>query len=127
MLQVHQHQSLEEASSELLDFILQPKNWVMLTQLKQDPARRPGQNPDYQRQVGNLGICASVDVTADLSAFLRIAFKAPNLTPTKAADHLTAFLGDRIPMVPNSEWQVQVDPKNWIHFIRRYSGAALSA
>lgn len=127
MLQGHHHQSLEEASKELLDFILDPKNWVMLTQLRRDPSRRPGENPDYQRQVGNLAVCASVDVTAELGVFLRIAFKAPNLTPTKAADHLTDFLGERIPLVPNSEWQVQVDPKSWIHFIRRYSGEPLRA
>ena len=127
MLQIHQHQTLEEASGELLEFILHPKNWVALSELKKNPSQRPGQNPDYQRQVGNVRVCASIDVTAELGVFLRIAFRAPNLTPSKAADHLAAFLKDRIPMVPNSEWQVQVDPKSWIHFIRRYTGDALRA
>lgn len=127
MLQIHEHATLEEASSELLEFILEPENWVPLAELKRDPSRRPGQNPAYQRQVGTLRICASVDVTADLGVFLRVAFRQPNLTPTKAADYLSAFLGDKIPLLPNSEWQVQVDAKNWIHFIRRYTGEHLKS
>ena len=51
-----------------------------------------GQNAVYQRRVGTLRICASVDVSATLDVYLRIAFRAPGLTPVKAADHLEAFL-----------------------------------
>src|SRR5919106_2415850 len=105
MLSIHENRTLEEASSDLLAFILDPSNWVMLEELRQHPNQRPGENADYQRRVGALRICASVDVTPRLDAFLRIAFRGPGLTPTRAADHLAAFLGERIPLTPNSEWQ----------------------
>lgn len=127
MLQIPEHSTVEEASRELLDFILSPQNWVVLSELRQKPAARPGQNPDYQRRVGNLRICASVDVTPSLDTFVRVAFRGPGLTPPKAADHLAEFLGPRIPLLPNSEWQVQVDARNWIHFIRRYTHETLQA
>jgi len=39
----------------------------------------------------------------------------------RAADHLEAFLGSRLPLVPNSEWQVAIDGRRWVHFIRRYA------
>ena len=127
MLQIDEHSTVEEASRDLLEYILSPENWVMLSELKQRPDARPGQNPAYQRRVGNLRICASVDVTASLDTLLRIAFRAPGLTPPKGADHLASFLAPRIPLLPNSEWQVQIDEKNWIHFIRRYTTPSLSA
>lgn len=127
MLSIHEHSTLEEASTELLEFVLSPQNWVALSELKSNPNARPGQNPDYQRRVGSLRICASVDLTANLEGFLRIAFRAPGLTPMKASDHLEAFLKDHLPLTPNSEWQVQIDERNWIHFIRRYTGVPLQA
>lgn len=127
MLQVHEHPTVEEASTELLHFILDASNWIDLAALNSKPEGRPGQNPAYQRCVGNLRICASVDITATLDVYLRIAFRAPGLSPTKASDHLAEFLGERIPLTANSEWQVQVDSRNWIHFIRRYAGPALQA
>lgn len=125
MLSIHEHPTLEDASGELLRFILNPVNWVALEQLGEDPGARPGQNPDYQRQVGKLRICASVDVTPTLEVFLRIAFSSPGLTPIKAADHLETFLKGCIPLMPNSEWQVEVDERRWIHFIRRYTQETL--
>ncbi|XXF79323.1 hypothetical protein P2318_06110 [Myxococcaceae bacterium GXIMD 01537] len=127
MLSIHEHATVEEASADLLDFILGPDNWVSLAQPSQDPSARPGQNALYQRRVGSLRICASVDVTPELGVFLRIAFRAPGLTPVKAADHLEAFLKTRLPLTPNSEWQVEVDERRWIHFMRRYAGAHLAA
>jgi hypothetical protein len=127
MLSIHENRTLEEASSDLLAFILDPSNWVMLEELRQHPNQRPGENADYQRRVGALRICASVDVTPRLDAFLRIAFRGPGLTPTRAADHLAAFLGERIPLTPNSEWQVQVDERGWVHFMRRYAPTTLKA
>lgn len=127
MLQIPEHSTLQEASRNLLDFILSPQNWVLLSELDQKPAARPGQNPDYQCLVGNLRICASVDVTPSLETFVRVAFRGPGLTPKKAADHLVSFMGPRIPLWPNSEWQVQVDARNWIHFIHCYTRAALEA
>lgn len=127
MLQVAQHESVAEASSELLDFILLPQNWVSLPELPEHPERRPGQNAKYQRKVGSLRICASVDVSDELQVFLRIGFRSPGLTPVKAADHLEQFLQKRLPLVPNTEWQVEVDPRGWIHFMRPYQGSALKA
>ncbi len=125
MLSIHEFPTLEDASGELLRFILNPANWVALERLEEDPDSRPGQNAAYQRQVGKLRICASVDVTPSLEVFLRIAFRAPGLTPMKAADHLETFLKSRIPLTPNSEWQVEVDERRWIHFIRRYTQQTL--
>jgi hypothetical protein len=51
----------------------------------------------------------------------------PELSPSRAADHLGSFLDRRIPLTPNSEWQVEVDARDWVHFIRRYAGAPLEA
>jgi hypothetical protein len=127
MLSIHEHASLEDASRELLDYILVPTHWVHLPSLKDNPSARPGQHPDYQCRVGPLRICASVDVTGELEVFLRVAFRAPGLTPLKAADHLADFLRTRMPLTPNTEWQVEVDERNWIHFMRRYTGGALQA
>lgn len=127
MLSIHEHRTVEDASADLLGFILDPKNWVALDGLRDRPSQRPGQNPDYQRRVGALRICASVDVTRALDVFLRIAFRAPGLTPTRASDHLAAFVRRRIPLVPNAEWQVQVDERGWIHFMRRWVPRPLAA
>ena len=127
MLSIAEHESVEDASTHLLDFVLAPANWVSLAQASEDPTGRPVQNALYQRRVGPLRICASVEVTGELGAQLRIAFRGPGLTPVKAADHLEAFLKPRLPLTPNSEWQVEVDERRWIHFVRRYAGANLQA
>lgn len=127
MLSSHQHTTVEDAGRDLLRFILDPAHWISIERLAREPHLRPGQNPDYQRQVGTLRICASVDVTPSLDVFLRVGFRAPGLTPVKAADHLEAFLRGRLPLTPNTEWQVEVDDRRWIHFIRRYSPNTLKA
>jgi hypothetical protein len=127
MLAIHEHATVEEASSDLLDFILTPENWLSIEQQAADASVRPAQNALYQRRVGPLRICASVEVSSPLETFLRVAFRAPGLTPVKAADHLEAFLRKRLPLTPNSEWQVEVDERRWIHFVRRYAGARLQA
>ncbi len=114
-------------AADLLDFILTPANWLSIEQQAADASVRPAQNALYQRRVGPLRICASVEVSAPLEVFLRVAFRAPGLTPVKAADHLEAFLRTRLPLTPNSEWQVEVDERRWIHFVRRYAGARLQA
>ena len=127
MLAIHEHATVEEASSDLLDFILTPENWLSVEQQTEDASARPAQNVLYQRRVGPLRICACVEVSAPLEVFLRIAFRAPGLTPVKAADHLESFLKTRLPLTPNTEWQVEVDERRWIHFVRRYAGARLQA
>ncbi|WP_037584445.1 hypothetical protein [Stigmatella aurantiaca] len=127
MLAIHEHMTVEEASGDLLGFVLVPDNWLPLERQAEDPSVRPVQNAVYQRRVGPLRICACVDVSATLDVSLRVAFRAPGLTPVKAADHLETFLRNRMPLTPNSEWQVEVDERRWIHFVRRYTGAHLQA
>lgn len=127
MLQVTQSATVEEAGKDLLGFILDPCHWVVLDRLADQPHERPGSNPNYQRRVGPISICASVDVTDDLGVFLRIAFRSSKLTPVKAAEHLEQFLHSRLPLLPNTEWQVQIDERKWIHFIRRWCADSLTA
>ncbi|MFZ5471582.1 MAG: hypothetical protein ACOZIN_19325 [Myxococcota bacterium] len=127
MLAIDQATTIEQAGRELLDYILEAKNWVSLARIGFEPTARPGQNPAYQRRVGSLWICASVDVTPTLEVYLRVAFRGANLSPMKAADCLESFLSPRIPFLPNSEWRVEIDSRRWIHFIRPYVGERLEA
>lgn len=127
MLSIIENTSLEDAGAELFDFIRQPRHWVWLAGLSREPGKRPGQNPRYQRQVGSLSICASVDVTPSLRAYLRVGFRAPGLTPSKAADHLEQFLAGRLPLRPGGEWLVEVDARKWVHFFRPWTGLPLDA
>lgn len=127
MLSINEHATLEEASGELLEFVLEPYHWVASTPQREDPAAQVGQEADYQRRVGSLRVYAAVEVAASLEVFLRVAFRAPGLTPVKAADHLEVFLKQRLPLTPNSEWQVEVDERRWIHFVRRYAAACMRA
>jgi hypothetical protein len=128
MLSIHESATVEEASADLLAFVLEPGNWVPLDELEgeEEATLRPVDDVTHQRRVGTLRICASVDVSpATLEVMLRVAFRAPGLTPASAADHLESFLRHHMPLVPNSEWQVEVDARKWIHFMRRYVGSAL--
>ncbi|HYO56947.1 hypothetical protein [Archangium sp.] len=127
MLSIHEHATLEDASNELLEFTLEPSNWMMAQPASQAPSLVPGQDVQYQRRVGPLRIYTVVEVGPLLEVFLRIAFRAPGLTPVKAADHLETFLKRRLPLTPNSEWQVEVDERRWIHFVRRYTAPRLQA
>jgi hypothetical protein len=127
MLSIHEHATLEEASVELLDFVLMPSNWVATLPANQAPSSVPGQDVQYQRRVGPLRVFAAVEVAPSRDAFLRVAFRAPGLTPVTAADHLETFLKQRLPLTPNTEWQVEVDERRWIHFVRRYSAPRLQA
>jgi len=127
MLTIHEHANLQEASNELLEFALEPSNWMTGTVTGQAPASVPTQDVQNQRRVGALRIYAVVEVVPSLDVFLRIAFRAPGLTPVKAADHLETFLKQRLPLTPNSEWQVEVDERRWIHFVRRYASPRLQA
>ena len=129
MLSIHESASLEEASSELLDTALAPEHW------RERAAGEAGEgaddrgldDPRYQRRVGALRVCAALEVGEDLGVTLRVSFRAPGLTPTRAAEHLEAFLGPRLPLLPNTEWQVEVDERRWIHFTRRYLEGPLEA
>lgn len=125
MLVIHEHATLEEASKDLLRFVLEPKNWLAVARPERQSGALPS-GPDYQRQVGKLRICASVDVLPSLKTLLRVGFRAPGLSPVRAADHLETFLKPRILLIPNSEWQVEMDPRSWIHFVRPYTTEKLS-
>ena len=126
MLSAHEHITIEEASEALLRYVLEPRNWLLLSSdVGEERASRPGQNPAYQRRVGALKICASVEVNAALDTTLRISFRGPGLAPLRAADHLELFLKRRIPFVPNAEWELETGARHWIHFTRRYTPAAL--
>ncbi|MFY0564575.1 hypothetical protein ACN28E_12040 [Archangium lansingense] len=126
MLSIHEHATLEEASEELLEYALEPSNW-MTPQPAGQAAASVSQDVRYQRRVGPLRIYTVLEVAPSLEVFLRVAFRAPGLTPVKAADHLETFLKQRLPLTPNSEWQVEVDERRWIHFVRRYAAPRLQA
>lgn len=119
MLSIHEHPTLQDASAELLNFALDPENWIVRGEAS--ICASPGEDGSYQRRVGKLRVCAAVEVTPSQQAFLHIGFSAPGLTPLAAADHLAAFVAERLPLLPNSEWQVAVDGRRWVHFIRPYA------
>jgi hypothetical protein len=123
MLLVPEHSTLEEASGHLMPFVLRPGNWVAGERRGTVPVQRA----EYQRRVGKLRVCAAVEVGDALEVHLRIAFRAPGLTPTRAADYLEAFLRGRLPLLPNTEWEVEIDEQHWIHFRRTYLGKRLVA
>lgn len=127
MLSIHEHATLEEASADLLEFALEPSNWMIALPTQQAPCSAAEQDVQYQRRVGPLRIRAVIEIAGSLDVFLRVAFRAPGLTPVKAADHLETFLKQRLPLTPNSEWQVEVDERRWIHFVRRYAAPRLQA
>lgn len=127
MLSTHEHITVEDASQDLLQYVLDPMNWVVFSRPDQEASASPGQTPHFQRRVGKLRICASVDVTVKNVTYLRIAFRGPGLSPMRAADHLESFLKTRLPLTPNTEWSVEMDDRNWIHFSRRYTSLSLQA
>jgi hypothetical protein len=111
--------SIEEASGALLDFALQPQNWLTTGRQRVSPA--------YFRRIEGVQICVSVDVTPTLETYLRVSFRGPNLTPMQGADLLESFVRGRFPFSPNIEWEVEIDARGWIHFTRRYTGLTLHA
>ena len=56
MLSIHENATVEEASADLLAFILEPGNWVPLDEVEgeEDAALRPVDDAAYQRRVGPL-------------------------------------------------------------------------
>jgi hypothetical protein len=111
--------SLEETGGALLTFALDPRNWVS----------RGGHRalPAHLRVVQGVQICAAVDVAEGLDTWVRVSFRGNELSPMKAADLLETFVKDRFPFAPNTEWQVEIDGRRWIHFSRRYTSRALHA
>lgn len=116
---ISQSETIEEASGALLDFALQPQNWLTTGKQRVSPA--------YFRRVETVQICVSVDVTPTLETYLRVSFRGPNLTPMQGADLLESFVRGRFTFTPNIEWVVEIDSRGWIHFTRRYTGPMLEA
>ena len=114
-----QQLSLEEAGGTLLSFALDPRNWVS----------RGGHRalPAYLRVVNGVQICAAVDVNASLESFVRVSFRGSDLSPMRAADLLELFVKDHFPFSPNTQWEVEIDGRRWIHFSRRYTSRGLRA
>lgn len=117
--EIREEGSLEEAGSTLLKFALNPTNWVS----------RGGHRalPAYLRVVNGVQICAAIDISGSLETFVRVSFRGTDLSPMKASDLLEAFVKDHFPFTANSEWEVEIDGRRWIHFSRRYTAGALHA
>ena len=110
--------SMEEASGHLLARALDPKHWALHSRSRLRENRCT---------VGNVEVCASVDVTPTLETFIRVSFRGPELSPMHAAELLEEFVGKRFPTRPGVDWFVEIDGRKWIHFSRRYTNRTLSA
>lgn len=115
---VPKHKSMSEAGEALLHRAVDPNRWA--TQ-----ARRV--TVDNICRVGSVQVCASVDVTPTLETYLRVSFKGPKLSPLQAAELLEQFTSTRFTFIPNLEWFVEIDARDWIHFSRPYSQPRLVA
>jgi hypothetical protein len=107
----------EEAGHVLLGFALDPRNW-----------RSNGDHrvhSQHLKVVNGVQICVAVDVVNGLDTWLRVSFRGTDLSPMRAADLLEALVSSRLPFTPNTEWEVEIDRRRWIHFSRRYTPAAL--
>ena len=111
-------ETMKEAGGTLLGKALDPSTWGL-------PTRRV--TVDNVCQVGNVQVCATVDVTPTLETYLRVSFRGPTLSPLEAAELLEQFISSRFPFVPNTEWMVEIDARKWSHFSRRYTQTTLEA
>ncbi len=109
--------SMEEAGGALLERAIDPERWMLA-------GRRV--SPDRCR-VGTVEVCATVDVTPTLETFIRVSFKGPKLSPMQAAELLERFTSVRYTFIPNIEWFVEIDARQWIHFSRPYTRPRLQA
>lgn len=110
---------LEAAGRPLLDFALDPRNWL--------PMGRVRTSAGNLCRLGTLQVCAAVAVTATLDTYLRVSFRGPELSPMQAVDHLEALCRGHFRLSPNTEWEVEIDAQRWIHFSRRYTDTTLRA
>lgn len=117
-VQVPTVKTMEEAGGALLERAIDPARWAL-------PGRRV--TVDNTCRVGSVQVCASVDVTPTLETFLRVSFRGPKLSPMQAAELLEQFTSVRFTFIPNIEWFVEIDARNWIHFSRPYSQPRLQA
>ncbi len=116
---VRENITMEAAGGSLLEFVLDPRNWIHQAQTRSQPS--------YQRQVGSIRVCASVDVMPTLETYIHVSFRGPELSPIQAADLLEGFVKQHFGFAANTEWHVEIDARKWIHFVRRYTARTLSA
>ncbi|MFT3713967.1 MAG: hypothetical protein QM817_40415 [Archangium sp.] len=110
--------SMEEAGGALLHRAVDPSRWML-------PGRRV--TVDNRVRVGSVEVCATVDVTPTLETYLRVSFKGPRLSPMQAAELLEQFTSVKYTFIPNIEWFVEIDARQWIHFSRPYTQPRLQA
>jgi hypothetical protein len=110
------HTTWKEAGRELVPEALDPTNWVGVA-----PGEALCARPvSLQRRVGHTRVVASVDVSERLGLLLHVAFRGPALDPMGAAALLAAFLDGSRPLLLSARWQVEVDARGWVHFVRPY-------
>jgi hypothetical protein len=110
------HTSWKAAGRELVAEALDPTNWVGVS-----PGEALSARPvNLCRRVGHTRVVASVDVSERLGLLLHVAFRGPSLDPMGAAALLAAFLDGSRPLLLSSRWQVEVDARGWVHFVRPY-------
>jgi len=114
-----QDPSVVRSAVSLLEYALDPVHWLPSGQARASAA--------HLRVVGQVQVCATVDVTPTLETVLRISFRAPELTPMTAADLLEELVKGRFTFAPNTEWECGIDGRKWIHFSRRYTARPLQA
>ena len=119
MLAATETSRIEDAGRQMLPIILQGANWVQHANNRETAV--------YLRRVGSISVSASIDVTPLLDVYLRVAFRAPGLTPMQAVNLLEAFLKSHLPLLPQTEWLVEIDGQSWIHFSRRWVQETLEA
>ncbi len=118
MLRATKADSMKEAGDALLEKAIHPSRWML-------PGKRV--TLDNRCRVGKVEVCASIDVTPTLETYIRVSFKGPELSPLEAAEFLEQFTSVRYTFIPNLEWLVEIDSREWIHFSRRYTHTRLQA
>lgn len=116
---LQQQSTFEEVRDPLLEFALNPVNWLPMGSQRASAA--------YFRRVGGVQVCVAVDIAPTLETYLRVSFRGKELSPMQGADLLETVVRHRFPFSPNIQWQVEIDGRGWIHFSRPYTGRKLHA
>ena len=119
MQTTHDHSTLEDAGEKLLPMAIRAENWV------------PGQDgrlslPHFlQARAEGVRVSACISIGPELEVELRISFRGSHLSLGTAAELLERFVARAIPLAPNTEWRVEVDPRRRVTFCRRWAPDAL--
>lgn len=114
-----QDPTLLRSATSLLEYALDPVHWL--------PAGTRRASSAHLRVIGSMQVCATVDVTPTLETMLRISFRGPDVSPLTAIDLLEELVKGKFTFAPNTEWEVMIDARKWIHFSRRYTRLVLRA